>query len=126
MTRRLHIVFVRRGYSSTGGAEAYLKRLAHGIIESGHNVQLVATSDWPDAEWSFGSITRLGAKSAIEFADELQEIRASLRCDVLFSLERVWSCDIYRAGDGVHRVWLERRSNTLVYLPPDLDEPDGT
>jgi len=116
MTRRLHIVFVRRGYSSTGGAEAYLKRLAHGIIESGHNVQLVATSDWPDAEWSFGSITRLRAKSAIEFADELQEIRASLRCDVLFSLERVWSCDVYRAGDGVHRVWLERRSRLELPL----------
>jgi UDP-glucose:(heptosyl)LPS alpha-1,3-glucosyltransferase len=116
MTRRLHIVLVRRGYSSTGGAEAYLKRLAHGIIESGHNVQLVATSDWPDAEWSFGSITRLRAKSAIEFADELQEMRASLRCDVLFSLERVWNCDVYRAGDGVHRVWLERRSRLELPL----------
>jgi UDP-glucose:(heptosyl)LPS alpha-1,3-glucosyltransferase len=26
------------------------------------------------------------------------------------SLERVWSCDVYRAGDGVHRAWLNRRS----------------
>ena len=25
------------------------------------------------------------------------------------SLERVWSCDVYRAGDGVHRAWLARR-----------------
>jgi UDP-glucose:(heptosyl)LPS alpha-1,3-glucosyltransferase len=25
------------------------------------------------------------------------------------SLERVWSCDVYRAGDGVHRAWLDRR-----------------
>jgi len=25
------------------------------------------------------------------------------------SLERVWRCDVYRAGDGVHRAWLERR-----------------
>src|SRR6516225_3639694 len=30
-------------------------------------------------------------------------------CDVLLSLERVWSCDVYRAGDGVHRAWLARR-----------------
>jgi UDP-glucose:(heptosyl)LPS alpha-1,3-glucosyltransferase len=109
MTKQLNIAFVRRGYSPSGGAEAYLKRLARGIIEVGHDAQLVATSDWPDAEWSFGSITRLHAKSPIGFADELQRIRASLRCDVLFSLERVWSCDVYRAGDGVHRVWLERR-----------------
>ena len=36
-------------------------------------------------------------------------MRTELRCDVLFSLERVWSCDVYRAGDGVHRAWLDRR-----------------
>src|SRR5207247_4454721 len=25
------------------------------------------------------------------------------------SLERVWCCDVYRAGDGVHQAWLNRR-----------------
>src|SRR5205814_6576294 len=25
------------------------------------------------------------------------------------SLERVWRCDVYRAGDGVHQAWLNRR-----------------
>ena len=109
MTRNLSIVFVRRGYSPTGGAEAYLKRLAGGVIEAGHDLQLVATNDWPAAEWPFGSITRLSAKSPIGFASELERLRTELRCDVLFSLERVWSCDVYRAGDGVHRAWLDRR-----------------
>jgi UDP-glucose:(heptosyl)LPS alpha-1,3-glucosyltransferase len=109
MSRKPSIVFVRRGYSQTGGAEAYLKRLAGGVIEAGHDVQLVATNDWPDAEWPFGSITRLRAGSVIGFADELEQIRSSLPCDVLFSLERVWSCDVYRAGDGVHRAWLDHR-----------------
>jgi UDP-glucose:(heptosyl)LPS alpha-1,3-glucosyltransferase len=109
MTRNLSIVFVRRGYSPTGGAEAYLKRLASGVTEAGHDAQLVATNDWPDAEWPFGSITRLNAKSPIGFANELERMRTELRCDVLFSLERVWSCDVYRAGDGVHRAWLDRR-----------------
>ncbi len=109
MSRKLSIAFVRRGYSPTGGAEAYLKRLAGGVIEAGHDVQLVATNDWPDAEWPFGSITRLRAGSVIGFADELEQIRSSLPCDIVFSLERVWSCDVYRAGDGVHRAWLDRR-----------------
>jgi UDP-glucose:(heptosyl)LPS alpha-1,3-glucosyltransferase len=109
MLKKLSICLVRRGYSQTGGAEAYLKRLARGVIEAGHTVRLVATSDWPEAEWSFGSITRLRARSPIGFADELEQVRPSLRCDILFSLERVWSCDVYRAGDGVHRAWLERR-----------------
>jgi UDP-glucose:(heptosyl)LPS alpha-1,3-glucosyltransferase len=109
MKEKLRIVFARRGYSPTGGAEAYLKRLAHGVTEAGHDVQLVATSDWPAADWPFGPITQLQAKSAIGFADELQKIQASLQRDILFSLERVWSCDVYRAGDGVHRAWLERK-----------------
>lgn len=109
MPKNLSIVFVRRGYSATGGAEAYLKRLARGVIEAGHDVQLVATNDWPDGEWPFGSITHLRSKSPIEFASELERMRAQFPFDVLFSLERVWSCDVYRAGDGVHRAWLERR-----------------
>src|SRR5919197_912223 len=109
MTKRLTIGFVRRGYSPTGGAEAYLKRLARGVVEAGCDAQLIAANDWPDAEWPFGSITRLRGKSPIEFARELEPMRAKIRCDVLFSLERVWSCDVYRAGDGVHRAWLDRR-----------------
>lgn len=109
MPKNLSIVFVRRGYSPTGGAEAYLKRLARGVMEAGHDLQLVATHDWPDNEWPFGSITHLRSKSPIEFASELEQMRAQLRVDILFSLERVWSCDVYRAGDGVHRAWLERR-----------------
>src|SRR5947207_10120652 len=109
MEKNLSVAFVRRGYSPTGGAEAYLKRFARGVMEAGHDVQLVATNDWPDHEWTFGSITHLRSKSPIEFASELERMRAQLRFDVLFSLERVWSCDVYRAGDGVHRAWLGRR-----------------
>ena len=106
---KLSIAFVRRGYSPSGGAEAYLKRLAHGIVDLGHQAQLVATSDWPRNEWPFGSITHLRATSAIGFADELEKVRPQLQCDVLMSLERVWQCDVYRVGDGVHRAWLNRR-----------------
>ena len=116
MTNKLNIAFVRRGYSPTGGAEAYLRRLADGIIKAGHDLQLVTTSEWPEDQWSFGSKKRLSAKSAIGFADELEQIRPQLQCDVLFSLERVWSCDVYRAGDGVHRAWLARRRKFEIPL----------
>ena len=114
--QKLRIAFVRRGYSRSGGAEAYLKRLADGIVKAGHDVQLVATNEWPDDQWPFGSITRLGATTVIGFADELEQIRPQLHCGVLFSLERVWSCDVYRAGDGVHRAWLARRRKFEVPL----------
>jgi UDP-glucose:(heptosyl)LPS alpha-1,3-glucosyltransferase len=109
MTNKLSIAFVRRGYSPAGGAEAYLKRLARGVIEAGQKVQLIATNEWPEDQWPFGPITRLRAGSVIGFADELEQIRPQVDCDVLLSLERVWSCDLYRAGDGVHQAWLVRR-----------------
>jgi UDP-glucose:(heptosyl)LPS alpha-1,3-glucosyltransferase len=109
MKEPLRLAFVRRGYSPTGGAEGYLKRLARGVIEAGHEVQLIATNEWPEDQWSFGTITRLRAESVIGFADELEQIRPQLNCDALLSFERVWSCDVYRAGDGVHRCWLARR-----------------
>ena len=114
--QKLKIAFVRRGYSQTGGAEAYLKRLADGIAKADHEVQLVTTSEWPEDQWPFGSIKRLGATTVIGFADELEQVRPQLQCDVLFSLERVWSCDFYRAGDGVHRAWLARRRKFEVPL----------
>jgi UDP-glucose:(heptosyl)LPS alpha-1,3-glucosyltransferase len=116
MTNKLNIALVRRGYSPSGGAEAYLKRLAHGIVETGHEVQLIATDEWPEEQWPFGSVRRLRAKTVIGFADEFEQIRPQLRCDLLFSLERVWSCDVYRAGDGVHRAWLARRRKFEIPL----------
>jgi UDP-glucose:(heptosyl)LPS alpha-1,3-glucosyltransferase len=116
MTKKLRIAFVRRGYSPSGGAEAYLKRLADGIVKANHEVQLVATNEWPEEQWPFGSIKRLGATTVIGFADELEQVRPELQCDVLFSLERVWGCDVYRAGDGVHRAWLARRGKFEVPL----------
>jgi UDP-glucose:(heptosyl)LPS alpha-1,3-glucosyltransferase len=68
----------------------------------------VTTQDWPASAWPNEHIIRVGGgKSPARFAQEAQ--RAAESCDVIFSLERVFSCDVYRAGDGVHRAWLERR-----------------
>ena len=114
--KRLAIAFVRRGYSHSGGAEAYLKRLALGVREAGHDVHLVTTNDWPQTEWPFGRLHRLHHQSAIVFANELKQMRPRIPCDVLMSLERVWSCHVYRAGDGVHRAWLNRRRKFEVPL----------
>jgi UDP-glucose:(heptosyl)LPS alpha-1,3-glucosyltransferase len=109
--KRLKIVFVRRGYSQTGGAEAYLKRLAHGVLGAGHAAQLITTNEWPQNEWPFGILHRFQCQSAIAFADKVAQMRPHLPCDVVMSLERVWDCDVYRAGDGVHRAWLNRRQS---------------
>src|SRR5579884_475868 len=106
---KFNCALVRRGYSPSGGAEAYLKRLARGMTEAGCEVQLITGNEGPAEDWPFGPITRLRGQSPVAFADELEQSRSSLRDHLLFSLERVWRCDVYRAGDGVHRAWLERR-----------------
>ena len=103
----MKIGFVRRGHSSTGGAEAYLIRLASTLRGSGHETTLITTSDWPADRWPFGEIQRLPGKTPGEFADAFQTARTG--CDIQFSMERVPGCDVYRAGDGVHAAWLARR-----------------
>jgi UDP-glucose:(heptosyl)LPS alpha-1,3-glucosyltransferase len=104
------IGFVRRGFSCGGGAEAYLKRLATGVLERGHKVLLFTSHEWPDEQWGLGPIVRLDGKSSMAFADSLIKIEPRLHCNVLMSLERIWHCDVYRAGDGVHQAWLQRRA----------------
>jgi len=108
--KHLTIGFARRGFSPSGGAEAYLKRLARGVVERGHAAQLVTTGNWPPNEWPFGPITRLNGASPVSFANEFARLQPRGDSDVMLSMERVWQCDVYRAGDGVHRAWLERRS----------------
>jgi len=110
MPKKLRIGLVRRGFSASGGAEAYLKRLGRGLVEAGCETVLFTNDDWPPNEWPFGALTRVRGRSAIAFADELEKMRARDHCDVFMSLERIWRCDVYRAGDGVHRAWLQRRN----------------
>ncbi len=108
-TPRLTIGLVRRGHSETGGAEAYLKRLARGLTESGHDIRLFTDASWPAREWPWGSMTRLRGQTARRFADELAKVEPKQQCDLVLSLERVWQCDVYRAGDGIHQAWMRRR-----------------
>ena len=104
----MRIGLVRRGYSVSGGAEAYLLRFAHAAHAAGHEPILICGTEWPEGVWPFERKC-VGGRTPEDFADRLKERRESGGWDVLFSLERVWGCDVYRAGDGVHAAWLERR-----------------
>ncbi|MDB6152254.1 MAG: hypothetical protein JWL90_707 [Chthoniobacteraceae bacterium] len=106
----MKIGLVRRGYSPTGGAEAYLRRFAAEAGRAGHDCVLFATADWPAEAWHGHSIIRVSGNSPRAFARELEALDPRKHCDFLFSLERVSRCDAYRAGDGVHAAWLERRA----------------
>jgi UDP-glucose:(heptosyl)LPS alpha-1,3-glucosyltransferase len=109
----MKIGLVRRGYSSTGGAENYLQRLAHGLEQAGHACVLFGGVDWPRTRWpAHREFVRVPGASPLRFANGLASLQPQDRCDLLFSLERIWTCDCYRAGDGVHGSWLERRART--------------
>lgn len=104
----MKIGFVRRGHSATGGAEAYLLRLASALRGFGEETTLITSPDWPADRWPFGEILRLEGKTPRDFATEFS--KQSSGCDIHLSLERVPGCEVYRAGDGVHAAWLERRN----------------
>jgi UDP-glucose:(heptosyl)LPS alpha-1,3-glucosyltransferase len=103
----MKIGLVRRGFSRTGGAENYLKRFGRALADAGHQLTLYSTEDWPQAEWPYGGLIRLKHSSPLRFAQTVQKSRQSE--EILFSLDRVLRCDCYRAGDGLHKIWLERR-----------------
>ncbi|MCB1230217.1 MAG: glycosyltransferase family 4 protein [Verrucomicrobiae bacterium] len=107
----MKIGLVRRGYSDTGGAERYLIRFAAGLEARGHECVLFSDRKWPSAAWGEREqVTLKRAGSPGDFAVALEDAKPKQHCDFLFSLERVWSCDCYRAGDGVHAAWLKRRA----------------
>jgi UDP-glucose:(heptosyl)LPS alpha-1,3-glucosyltransferase len=107
---RLNIGLVRRGFSRSGGAEAYGQRLARALDAAGHAATLFTSDEWPDEQWPWGRIVRVAGTEPVTFADELDRIDPGKHCDLLVSLERIWRCDFFRAGDGVHQSWLERRA----------------
>ena len=109
---------VRRGYSRTGGAEMYLRRFAASAVAAGHEVILFA-EQWPRDAWPWAHV-QVHSRSPRQFALALHALRPRARCDFLFSLERVLACDAYRAGDGVHAAWLERRAEFEPFWKPWL------
>ena len=104
----MKIGFLRRGHSSTGGAEAYLLRLAEGMRALGQETTLITSEEWPADRWPHGEIIKIPGKTPDEFAAAFDKTQTG--CDVPFSLERVPGCDVFRAGDGVHAAWLQRRN----------------
>ncbi len=108
----MKVAIVRQRYNPYGGAERFVARALTALERSGAEVTLVCRSAegwgarrvlrvdpfylgnlWRD--WSFARAAR-GAWRRQQF-------------DVVQSHERIPGCDLYRAGDGVHRRWLELR-----------------
>ena len=116
----MKIVIIRQRYNPYGGAERFVSRALNALSQQ-HSVtlHLIARKWEPITGISFhacnpfylGRLTR-----DLGFAFFACKIAAKLDVDLIQSHERLCCCDIYRAGDGVHREWLKQRSRQLKGL----------
>lgn len=108
----MRIALIRRQFSATGGAELYLQRLLAALIAAGHETHLFAEK-WQGqaAGVQFHAVQVDGSRAErpLCFAETVNGMLRQQKFDCVFSLERTLGQDVYRAGDGLHRVWLERR-----------------
>ena len=108
----MKLALIRRQFTATGGAELYLQRLLGALAARGHELHLFAET-WDDApanvELHRVEISATRAMRYPRFAAAVKEKISREKFDCVFSLERTVQQDVYRAGDGVHRVWLQRR-----------------
>ncbi|MBI1842582.1 MAG: glycosyltransferase family 4 protein [Verrucomicrobia bacterium] len=108
----MKLALIRRKFAATGGAELYLQRLIRALSEEGHEIHLFAEqwSDAPEGIVTHSVSVQAGrARRGLAFAEAVDEALRSHVFDCVFSLERTLRQDVYRAGDGVHRVWIQRR-----------------
>ncbi|NJK92058.1 MAG: glycosyltransferase [Blastochloris sp.] len=90
------------------------------LREQGGRATLLCES-WNRAAEPFDEIVTLSgpgpgyAKPRI-FAQKANDYLQKNSFDLSFSMERGIRADIYRAGDGVHRIWLERRREVRPVL----------
>lgn len=116
----MKIAFIRKKYTGYGGAEAYLLRLIKEVRNLGHEVHLFSKERGKSKEEIF--FHRVNVIRGFSFLEVLSFAVCSCRklkredFDVIFSLERVFYQDIYRAGDGCHREWLRRRESIVSPL----------
>lgn len=108
----MKLALIRRQFAAVGGAELYLQRLLAGLVEAGHEIHLYAES-WqgahPGVVMHEVPVKASRALRPVVFAEAVARQLQGTDYDVVFSLERTVCQDVYRAGDGVHRVWLEQR-----------------
>jgi UDP-glucose:(heptosyl)LPS alpha-1,3-glucosyltransferase len=111
----MKIALVRQRYNPYGGAERFVERAMSALAAQDVELTLLARA------WSGGDAG--GGRRMIRcdpfyigrvwrdwsFARAVCAALKSQAFDLVQSHERIACCDIYRAGDGVHRQWLANR-----------------
>jgi UDP-glucose:(heptosyl)LPS alpha-1,3-glucosyltransferase len=119
----MKIALLRQRVAAPGGAEATLINLAQGLAGAGQEVTVYGTDPEAEAQRLLGPGVRYvpvpirGGKTVrvLTYALNARQLLRQAPGQVVFSLERVLSPQVYRAGDGCHREYLRRRG---PYLSP--------
>lgn len=115
---KVRLAIVRQKYRPDGGAERFISRALEALDDDSLELNII-TRSWqgePKPEWHLhicnpGKWGRISRERGFAAAARLCWQREQF--DIVQSHERIAGCDIFRAGDGVHRVWLEQRARIL-------------
>ena len=111
----MRIALIRQRYTPFGGAERFVEGALEALLERNVAITLY-TREWPQTKLQLiephivdpfyvGRLWRdWGFARAV-----VPRGRRARTLDLVQSHERLLCCDIFRAGDGVHAVWLEER-----------------
>ena len=109
------VAFVRQRYAQDGGAERFVSRALDALRYRNVSLTLI-TREWRGGvgfevitcnPFYFGRLWRDWS-----FARAVCRELKKRSFDLVQSHERLSCCDVYRAGDGVHREWLRQRART--------------
>jgi UDP-glucose:(heptosyl)LPS alpha-1,3-glucosyltransferase len=105
----MRLALIRQRYAQDGGAERFVARAMEALRAENLALTLV-TREWTQGQ-GFDVLTCdpffLGRTwRDWSFARSVCRALRSRRFDLVQSHERIACCDLYRAGDGVHREWL--------------------
>jgi UDP-glucose:(heptosyl)LPS alpha-1,3-glucosyltransferase len=108
----MKLAVVRQRYTPHGGAERFVERALASLAARGTEVGIIAR------RWETGGAARVTVVDPVHVGRLWRDAgfaRAARRAwqaggyDLVQSHERIPGCEIYRAGDGVHRQWIENR-----------------
>ena len=115
----MKLAIVRQRYNPYGGAERIISRVLPFVEKKATEVTLITRSG---EGWGARRVLRADPFYVGNLWRDWSFARAARRAwlreafDIVQSHERIPGCDVYRAGDGVHRRWLEIRRQTASPL----------
>ncbi len=116
----MKIALIRKEYTlKWGGAERYVVNLSRLLAERGHEVHVFAnTWELPaDPGITFHKVPMLSWYSPLKnlsFALNTRRLLTSDEFDIINGFSQVFTQDVYRAGDGVHRHNLDVQSSGAI------------